>query len=148
MHRVYNDRRYLIPFRATLLPQIFTDTLVIGAGVAGMRAAYQQILTRFPLHQHTRDQLAQAMVRDGEIEQAVELLRDGVALKPQDRDSWLSLASFMSELGGKDAAVDVLDRALHGGADPKRDEPAGAVLCAYGGHPDRLVGSQEADAFD
>jgi L-aspartate oxidase len=34
-----DDRRYLIPFRATLLPQIFTDTLVIGAGVAGLRAA-------------------------------------------------------------------------------------------------------------
>ncbi|MEZ6193407.1 MAG: FAD-binding protein [Phycisphaerales bacterium] len=33
-----DDRRYLIPFRATLLPQIFTDTLVIG-GVAGLRAA-------------------------------------------------------------------------------------------------------------
>ncbi|MEM1446303.1 MAG: L-aspartate oxidase [Planctomycetota bacterium] len=34
-----DDRRYLIPFRATLLPQIFTDVLVIGAGVAGLRAA-------------------------------------------------------------------------------------------------------------
>ncbi len=34
-----HDRRYLIPFRATLLPQIFTDVLVIGAGVAGLRAA-------------------------------------------------------------------------------------------------------------
>ena len=34
-----DDRRYLIPFRATLLPQIFTDTLVIGGGVAGYRAA-------------------------------------------------------------------------------------------------------------
>ena len=33
------DRRDLLPFRATLLPQIFTDTLVIGGGVAGLRAA-------------------------------------------------------------------------------------------------------------
>ncbi|MCC7146695.1 MAG: L-aspartate oxidase [Phycisphaeraceae bacterium] len=39
MHAVFDQRRYLIPFRATLLPQIFTDVLVIGAGVAGMRAA-------------------------------------------------------------------------------------------------------------
>ncbi|MEM9914292.1 MAG: L-aspartate oxidase [Planctomycetota bacterium] len=39
MHSVYTDRRYLIPFRATLLPQIFTDVLVVGAGVAGLRAA-------------------------------------------------------------------------------------------------------------
>ena len=34
-----NARRYLIPFRATLLPQIFTDVLVVGGGVAGLRAA-------------------------------------------------------------------------------------------------------------
>lgn len=39
MDAVFDERRYLIPFRATLLPQIFTDVLVIGAGVAGMRAA-------------------------------------------------------------------------------------------------------------
>ncbi len=36
-----HERRYLIPFRATLLPQIFTDVLVIGAGVAGARAALE-----------------------------------------------------------------------------------------------------------
>ncbi|NUQ67299.1 MAG: L-aspartate oxidase [Phycisphaerales bacterium] len=34
-----DQRRYLIPFRSSLLPQIFTGTLVIGAGVAGLRAA-------------------------------------------------------------------------------------------------------------
>lgn len=41
MHPVFDERRYLIPFRATLLPQIFTDVLVIGNGVAGMRAAIE-----------------------------------------------------------------------------------------------------------
>ncbi len=39
MHTLPEDRRYLIPFRSVLLPQIFTDVLVIGAGVAGLRAA-------------------------------------------------------------------------------------------------------------
>lgn len=39
MNDLFDDRRYLIPFRSSLLPQIFTDTLVIGAGVAGLRAA-------------------------------------------------------------------------------------------------------------
>jgi L-aspartate oxidase len=37
--RIYHDRRFLIPFRSALLPQIFTDVLVIGTGVAGLRAA-------------------------------------------------------------------------------------------------------------
>ncbi len=39
MNGVFDDRRYLIPFRTALLPQIFTDVMVIGAGVAGLRAA-------------------------------------------------------------------------------------------------------------
>ena len=39
MHELFEQRRYLIPFRSSLLPQIFTDTLVIGGGVAGLRAA-------------------------------------------------------------------------------------------------------------
>lgn len=39
MDPIFEQRRYLIPFRSTLLPQIFTDTLVIGGGVAGCRAA-------------------------------------------------------------------------------------------------------------
>jgi L-aspartate oxidase len=39
MQGLFDQRRYLIPFRSSLLPQIFTDTLVIGAGVGGIRAA-------------------------------------------------------------------------------------------------------------
>ena len=39
MHPIFDERRYLIPFRSALLPQIFTDVLVIGTGVAGTRAA-------------------------------------------------------------------------------------------------------------
>ena len=39
MQSLIESRRYLIPFRGSLLPQIFTDVLVIGGGVAGLRAA-------------------------------------------------------------------------------------------------------------
>lgn len=39
MHLIYSQRRHLIPFRAALLPQIFTDVLVVGSGVAGATAA-------------------------------------------------------------------------------------------------------------
>lgn len=39
MQAIFDERRYLIPFRSALLPQIFTDVLVIGGGVAGMSAA-------------------------------------------------------------------------------------------------------------
>jgi len=40
MHELFDQRRYLIPFRSTLLPQIFTDVLVIGGGSAGLSAAH------------------------------------------------------------------------------------------------------------
>ncbi len=57
MSAVVDERRYLIPFRSTLLPQIFCDVLVIGGGVAGMRAAIEAadrgadviVLTKSPL---------------------------------------------------------------------------------------------------
>lgn len=39
MNGLFDSRRYLIPFRSSLLPHIFTDTLVIGTGVAGLRSA-------------------------------------------------------------------------------------------------------------
>ncbi|MCC5830910.1 MAG: L-aspartate oxidase [Phycisphaeraceae bacterium] len=41
MNKLFDERRYLIPFRTALLPQIFTDVLVIGGGLAGMCAAIE-----------------------------------------------------------------------------------------------------------
>ena len=41
MLETIDARRYLIPFRSQLLPHVFTDTLVIGGGVAGMQAALE-----------------------------------------------------------------------------------------------------------
>lgn len=39
MPTLFDTRRTLIPFKTALLPQIFCDTLIIGGGVAGLRAA-------------------------------------------------------------------------------------------------------------
>src|SRR5687768_12103343 len=39
MFEALTQRRYLVPFKAARLPQRFTDVLVIGGGVAGLRAA-------------------------------------------------------------------------------------------------------------
>ncbi len=39
MFESLTERRYLLPFKAHRLPQQFTDVLVIGGGVAGLRAA-------------------------------------------------------------------------------------------------------------
>lgn len=37
----FRERRHLIPYRSSLLPSIFTDALVIGSGVAGLRCAIE-----------------------------------------------------------------------------------------------------------
>jgi L-aspartate oxidase len=39
MFEAITERRYLVPFKASRLPQQFTDVLIIGGGVAGLRAA-------------------------------------------------------------------------------------------------------------
>src|SRR5579862_8327724 len=39
MFEPLTQRRYLIPFKASRLPQQFADVLVIGGGVAGLRSA-------------------------------------------------------------------------------------------------------------
>src|SRR3954464_6860139 len=39
MFESLTQRRYLIPFKASRLPQQFADVLIIGGGVAGLRAA-------------------------------------------------------------------------------------------------------------
>src|SRR3954470_7955019 len=39
MFEPITQRRYLIPFKASRLPQQFADVLIIGGGVAGLRAA-------------------------------------------------------------------------------------------------------------
>ena len=39
MFEPLTSRRYLVPFKAARLPQQFTDVLVVGGGVAGLRAA-------------------------------------------------------------------------------------------------------------
>src|SRR2546421_7190023 len=39
MFEAITERRYLIPFKASRLPQQFADVLIIGGGVAGLRAA-------------------------------------------------------------------------------------------------------------
>src|ERR1041384_3182458 len=39
MFEAVTQRRYLLPFKVARLPQQITDVLVIGGGVAGLRAA-------------------------------------------------------------------------------------------------------------
>lgn len=81
MDAVFDQRRYLIPFRATLLPQIFTDVLVIGAGVAGTRAALSAA-------QFGRDVI---VVAKGDVKHSCShLAQGGIAAVTESGDSFQS----------------------------------------------------------
>src|ERR1700679_49905 len=54
------QRRYLIPFKASRLPQQFTDVLVIGGGVAGLRAAIAAAETGADVMVLTKDTIDQS----------------------------------------------------------------------------------------
>jgi len=45
MRRPLRLRRYLAHFSSHNLPQIFTDVLVLGSGIAGLRAAMEAALS-------------------------------------------------------------------------------------------------------
>src|SRR5436305_5229020 len=54
------QRRYLVPFKASRLPQMTTDVLVIGGGVAGLRAAIAAASTGADVLLLTKDQIEQS----------------------------------------------------------------------------------------
>src|SRR5688572_9523516 len=60
MFESLTQRRYLIPFKASRLPQQFTDVLVIGGGVAGLRAAIAAAQEGAEVLLLTKDQIEQS----------------------------------------------------------------------------------------
>ncbi|MCL4741400.1 MAG: L-aspartate oxidase [Phycisphaerales bacterium] len=109
MEGVFDQRRYLIPFRSTLLPQIFTDTLVVGAGVAGLRAA-------------------EAAARGGEV---IVLSKSDLR---QSNTAWAQ-GGVAAALAPGDSAESHAADTLTAGAG-LCDEPAVRLLCEQG--PERL----------
>src|SRR5687768_9810938 len=60
MFEPITQRRYLIPFKAARLPQQFTDVLVVGGGVAGLRAAIAAAQEGAEVVLLTKDQIEQS----------------------------------------------------------------------------------------
>jgi len=102
MAEAISQRRYLIPFKAPRLPQRFTDVLIVGGGVAGLRAAIA-----------AADEGADVLVltKDTIDESNTWYAQGGIAAVLQPADSY---ASHMqdTEVGGAGlcdhAAVDVV----------------------------------------
>jgi L-aspartate oxidase len=138
MFEAITQRRYLIPFKSARLPQQFTDVLVIGGGVAGLRAAIA-----------AADEGAEVLVltKDTIDQSNTWYAQGGIAAVLQPADSY---ASHMddTEKGGAGLcdheAVDVVIREgpqrvlelLEWGAnfDKKAGNPHGLAFTREGGH--------------
>ncbi len=105
MHTLFDDRRYLIPFRSGLLPQIFTGTLVIGAGVAGLRAAVSAAAHGDVI-----------VLSKGELDESnTAWAQGGVAAVLDDGDSFESHIADTLEAGADLCDERVVDRVIRGG---------------------------------
>lgn len=105
MHPLFDERRYLIPFRSGLLPQIFTGTLVIGSGVAGLRSAI------------AASEHGDAIVLcKGELDQSnTAWAQGGVAAVLDDDDSFESHVSDTLQAGADLCDEPVVDSIVRGG---------------------------------
>lgn len=116
LSEAFEERRYLIPFRATLLPQIFTDVLVIGSGVAGLSAA---------IHAASADTPADVIV---------------TCKGPWDRTSttWAQ-GGIAAVLGNDDSVADHAQDTLIAGADLCDPDVVNDIIGASGKAIDHLV---------
>ncbi len=147
MGQSLDERRYLIPFRSGLLPQMFTGTLVIGGGVAGASAAL-------------------AAAEHGEV---IVLCKDdtqlsntawaqgGIAAVMAEDDSFGSHEADTLEVGGGLCDADVVHEVVTGGPDAMRElttlgmpfdkDADGAIaLGREGGHHQRRILHASGDA--
>ncbi len=142
-----SERRYLIPFRSQLLPAIFADTLVIGSGVAGLRAALEAA-------QHgevivvAKDELAKsntawaqggiaAVLSDDDThdEHVADTLAAGAGLCDED-----TVRMLVEEGPGE------VERLVELGMRLDRDEEGGLALAREGGHARRRIVHTDGDA--
>src|SRR5215470_5028461 len=78
MFEPLTQRRYLLPFKAARVPQQVTDVLVIGGGVAGLRAAIAASESAGVL----------VLTKDTIDQSNTWYAQGGIAAVPQPLDSW------------------------------------------------------------
>ncbi len=147
MHALFDERRYLIPFRSILLPQIFTDTLVIGSGAAGLTAAIQAsahgdviLLSKSQL-ETSNTSWAQGGIA------AVLSSEDSAAAHVEDTlaaGAGLCDVPMVERIIG--AGPEAIERLLAWGMRADRDEGASLELAREGGHSHRRIVHCDGDA--
>lgn len=141
------DRRYLIPFRSGLLPQMFTGTLVIGGGVAGASAALAAAETGEVI----------VLCKDDPGLSATSWAQGGIAAVMGEGDSLAAHIADTLEVGSGLCDPEVVQSVVAGGPDRMREltqwgmpfdrDEAGAIaLGREGGHHQRRILHASGDA--
>ncbi len=147
MHRSFDQRRYLIPFRSTLLPQIFTDTLVIGSGAAGLAAA----------HAAAEHGDVIVLAKGSRTRSNTGWAQGGIAAVLDSSDSIASHVKDTLAAGGGlcdepivelvcQRSADAVSRLLDAGFAADRDEHEQLALAREGGHSARRIVHAQGDA--
>lgn len=143
----FDDRRYLIPFRSGLLPQMFTGTLVIGGGVAGASAALAAA-------EHGE---VIVLCKDDAALSNTAWAQGGIAAVMGAEDSFDAHIADTLEVGGGLCDADVVEAVIAGGPERMRElatwgmpfdtDTAGAIeLGREGGHHHRRILHASGDA--
>ncbi len=147
MHNLFDERRYLIPFRSMLLPQIFTDTLVIGSGVAGLAAALAAaehgsvtVLAK------SRLVVSNTNAAQGGIASA---LGEGDSPAAHERDTLDAGAGLCDEPVVRRVCSEgpaIMRRLMESGFRADRDQSGSLLLGREGGHHARRIVHSDGDA--
>ena len=132
MFEALTHRRYLLPFNAVRLPQRFSDVLVIGGGVAGLRSAIAAAEEGAEVLLVTKDTIA---------ESNTWYAQGGIAAVLQPLDSYKSHVDDTEKAGAglcDDESVNVVIK-----EGPERV----LELLSWGAHFDKQVGNPHDLAF-
>ena len=131
-------RRYLIPFNAARLPQQFTDVLVIGGGVAGLRAAIAAADVGAEVLLLTKDTVAESNTwyAQGGIAAVLQPLD---SVESHVKDTLIGGAGLCDEKAvrivveeGPQRVLELLEWGAH--FDKKEGNPHGLAFTLEGGH--------------
>ncbi len=147
MGQSLDERRYLIPFRSGLLPQMFTGTLVIGSGVAGATAA---------LAAAEHGEVIVLCKDDAQLSNTA-WAQGGIAAVMGEDDSFGSHIADTLEVGGGLCDTDVVESVIAGGPERMRelqnmgmpfdtDDSGSVALGREGGHHHRRILHASGDA--
>ena len=147
MHPVFDDRRYLIPFRSILLPQIFTDTLVIGSGAAGLSSADAAaehgdviVLAKGPI-----DRSNTSWAQGG----IAGVLAENDSIDAHTRDTLVAGAGLCDEPMVRsvvERSSEALQRVMQMGFRVDREKDGDLELAQEGGHSFRRIFHSDGDA--